>query len=191
MNLFDHLGSLTAAGGFLLLVATFFLVRTEESTDEVRLDAAQQTQDAITQTVRIDLENLGAQRPAGTSAIRELSPDRFEFYGIADTSGTPAVVTYRKQHLYGDSTAARYRVQRYVDGNRAGQSSDLVTQFEVVPYDANGVALDSLAGTPVAMVEVRMQWALPFDRDESNVTSLAKRISWTTRVRPTSLRYTY
>lgn len=194
----DHLNAILVGAGVLAVLGAVAFTRAGDGVDETRLHMMQTTRQGFTEQVQIDIENLGVRRQPGEAIVTVFTPTRFAFRGVADTTGTPAVIEYRRILVSGtDGTpSARYRIERVVGGAVDGSSTDLVTGVNVTLRDPQGVSLldtDKYPSGPdyerLKSVDVRVEWALPFEDDSGS--GLPERVGWSTLVQPVALRHTY
>jgi hypothetical protein len=182
----DHLIAALAAFGILVASTGLLHERALGAAQQTRLFGARAALTAFTEVLEQDIRSIGSGVPTGAPMLEAPEPDRFAFFGTADSTATPRAIAYEWEALApGPGGEPRYVVTRYVAGDPAGRSP-LLSAFEVALRDAAGDSIAAGALDEARRVRVRLELVPPFEDLPARGRAVG-RVAWEAEFAPSNL----
>ncbi len=141
---------IVVSGVVIYILSMFNLQNQERSISATQQRATRQSEMNLIAMVEIDFQNIGSNHPAfdndPSAAIRMYTGSapngEFKFVGQTRRGMPPDTVSY-KWNSTGTKVLKRgtvnvFRVQRFVNGKLAGESTGAITRFEIVMLEGDG-----------------------------------------------------
>ncbi|HMB92423.1 MAG TPA: hypothetical protein VKP65_16340 [Rhodothermales bacterium] len=132
--LLDNLTATIMGGAILLMIITANISNRESLTDSTAFYTMIMKQEAFAYMLTRDLQSVER-----LSSIEEASDSTFRFRGHIGDDATLHTIVYKREYVRDYEGTAYYQIHRMVDGEIAGGSGDIITNWQVEARDVAGV----------------------------------------------------